>query len=405
MKKSTKICMLATVCAALLVLACAPLAAFAKTESVLIDDLNIAKSIILQTAEAEEIAMDNADYIVKDVYYSNEQWAGYVIDFTANDLNGYAIFFKMEGNLTLVEVSFQRSSAYINREGQFIYPSLGYYYTKINGRYYDAETMEEVDFKPTAEPTFYAACSNGGKSELISKEMKYNKLLTQYNELNDFYYDYCSNGTGNSNCCSNVAGVVALNYWNKKFNNDLLNLPLSSLKNDNILYKYGDSNCPAVQYMRIFYNYMNTNWFFGTGGTLPNNCYKGFEKLIAEKGYKTTRTACKQYTEMRNCIDNGIPIFITSKDYYFTTGKYTRTLPEENTVSGNYSDTIHYTRYYGVGSEHTFIGYGYQYINFYYAGNVQISLFIKVADGWGDTCYFNYDLSNVMDAVGIKVYK
>lgn len=405
MRKSTRVGMLATVCAALLVIACAPLAAFAKTESVLTDDLNIAKSIILQTAETEEIAMDNADYIVKDVYYSNEQWAGYIIDFTANGLNGYAIFFKMEGNLTLVEVSFQHSSAYINMEGQFIYPSLGYYYTKINGRYYDAETMEEVDFKPTAEPTFYAACGSKGKQDFIEKKIQYNKSLSRENEIENFCYAYYSEGTGKDDNCANVAGVVALNYWNKYYNNQLLNLSGSSLSNGNIAYIWGDKDCAAVEYMNIFYSYMKTNWFFGTGGTLPSNCYKGFEKLIAEKGYKTTRIGCKQYSEMRECIDNGIPIFITSKDYYFTAGSNMRTLPSQEVNEGDYSNTFYYWRHYGVGAEHTFIGYGYKYYNYYVNGSIQMSAFVKVADGGFDTCYFNYSLSNVMDAVGIKVYK
>ena len=124
MGKSKKLCVLCSVCAVLLVFICAPLAAFAQSKSVVNEDLRIAENIITQMAETEKLSMNNADYIVKDVYYSNEQWAGYVIDFTVDKLNGYAIFFKMENNLTLVEVSFQRPSAYINREGQFIYPSL-----------------------------------------------------------------------------------------------------------------------------------------------------------------------------------------------------------------------------------------------------------------------------------------
>lgn len=34
-----------------------------------------------------------------------------------------------------------------------MYPSLGYYFIKTDGKYYDAETMEQlVDYKPTAEP-------------------------------------------------------------------------------------------------------------------------------------------------------------------------------------------------------------------------------------------------------------
>lgn len=401
MRKSTRVCMLATMCAVLLVLACAPLAAFAKTESVLADDLSIAKSIILQTAEAEEIAIDNADYIVKDVYYSNEQWAGYVIDFTANGLNGYAIFFKMEGNLTLVEVSFQHSSAYINREGQFIYPSLGYYYTKINGRYYDAETMEEVDFKPTAEPTFYAAC---GKSDfdIVNKTTKYIRSYKVSNDLSDFYsYYHDGLGSGKNNC-ANVAGVIALNYWNKYFNNDLLKL--SSDKRDNKgNIDWQDANKTAGHYMSVFYDYMKTNWFLGTGGTLPNNCYNGFERLIKENGYKVDRKTDLTYAEMRDKIDAGIPIFITSKDYYFTT---LSNLPAVQDEEGNYETTITYEHHKGLGGAHTFVGFGYVTMHYYItSGTVSMSSFLHVADGWGGSRYFNVGLSKITSSAAIGVYK
>ncbi len=401
MGKSKKLCVLCSVCAVLLIFICAPLAAFAQGKPVVNGDLRIAENIITQMAETEKLSMDNADYIVNDVYYSNEQWAGYVIDFTVDELNGYAIFFKMENNLTLVEVSFQRPSAYINREGQFIYPSLGYYYTKINGRYYDAETMVEVHFEPTDEPTFFAAC---GKSDfdIVNKTTKYIRSYQLSNDLSDFYCFYHDGMGSGKNNCANVAGLIALNYWNKYFKNDLLKLSSDRLDgNGNINWQ--DANKTASHYMSVFYNYMNTNWFLGTGGTLPNNCYNGFERLIKENGYKVERKTDLTYTEMRDKIDAGIPIFITSKDYYFTSS---RTLPAIQDKEGNYETTITYEHHKGLGSAHTFVGFGYVSLSYYItSGTVSVSTFIHVADGWGASRYFNVGLSKITSSAAIGVYK
>lgn len=80
-------------------------------------------------------------------------------------------------------------------------------------------------------------------------------------------------------------------------------------------------------------------------------------------------------------------------------------MPDAQLYEGDYSSTVAYLRYHGVSSSHTFIGYGYTYFHFHTKDTVTISKFIKVADGWWNTCYFNYDLSKITDAVAIKVFK
>ena len=365
-------------------------------------------SMIEVMSTDENIDVTEAVYIVNDVYYSNEQWAGYVVDFSTSSLNGYAIFFKTDESFVLVEASFDHSSAYVGKKGMFVYPSLGYYFVKTDGKYYDAETMEEIiDYIPTEEPAFYAACSNKNDREIVTKKITYTKSVAKIYTLDDFYFNYRNKDSIihalDSNNCSNVAGVIALNYWNKIYGNDLLKLTADELHEGNISTR-GDK-CAAGRYMDIFYDYMKTNWFFGTGGTLPSNFYGGFEKLIAEKVYKTQRIKYKEYSQICENISNGYPVFITSKDYYFTTGATHTELPEVQPTNGNYTSSFIYERRHGLRSAHTFIGYGYQCYNFTVNKAIEFGLFVKVADGWGTTCYFNYDLSNITDAVAIVVYK
>lgn len=402
------VCIAVLLCLCLITAVPVALCAYASAPAISDEDFNIVTSIIHTIATEENVDLSDAEYTVNDVYFSNEQRAGYVVDFATASINGYSVFFKIDGSFTLVEISFDRSSPYLDKQGLFVYPSLGYYFIKTDGKYYDAETMEQlVDYKPTDEPTFYAACSNKNESEFVPKEITYTRSIAEIDEISDFYFEYSVRDSishkVNANNCSNVAGVVALNYWNKYYNNDLLKLSAEELLNNNISVQKVKS--AAGVYMDIFYDYMNTNWFFGTGGTLPKDCYKGFERLIAEKGYKTERIQCNKYYEMQENIQKGYPVFITSKDYYFTTGATGTVLPEVQPEKGNYTSTFYYNRHHGISSAHTFIGYGYHLYNFIVNNAIEFGRFVKVADGWGTTCYFNYDLSKVTDAVAIRVYK
>lgn len=361
---------------------------------------------IYEAVLEEGFICDNLLYIKDDIYFSDETKGGYLIEFFGGDCIGYAIFFKIYNELKLVELNFNGHSPYYNKDGIYIYPSLGCYYLKINNLYYDALTMEPLnDYFPTKFPEFYASCNSDKKLRVpVSREINYNYGTLIQDEILDFYVEYDSGDklySKKSNNCANIAGLVMLNYWNKKYNNNLLNLNQKYLSGRNIGYEKKE------ELLNIFYDYMNTNWFLGiSGGTLPNDCYNGFEKLIKEYGYNVSRDKDLSYDEMVSYINKGIPIFIVSTDYYFSSNSTTTKLPTVSSTAGDYNLFISYERSYGIANSHTFVGYGYAYYDLYDSnGNNFKEQLIKVANGWGGCCYFNYSISNKYSSAAINVFK
>lgn len=365
------------------------------------------KTMTYEIAEEEGYTIDPASFVISEVYYANETFAGYVLDFDIECSSGYIIFFKYDATFKLIEFGFENHSPYYGKKGLYIYPSLGYYFIKQNNCYFDAETLNPVDYEPSVDDLFFAANNSDDK-----KGVPHTRNV-------DYYYGYFSGGdvscianfvcgyaTFNmgdeyTNNCACVAGVIVLDYWNKFYNNDLLKLRDIALDNDGHL----EINA-AIKHMKILYDYMDTNWFFGTGGTLPNSCYNGFERLIKENGYKVSRTTNLSYEKMVENIDNGIPIFIFSRDYYFTTGTYNKTLPDAYAGWADKTLTIEYEHTWGINNAHTFVGYGYASYSLYDKNHKNFhERFIRIADCWGESRYFNYDISNVHSSAAIRVYK
>lgn len=128
------------------------------------------------------------------------------------------------------------------------------------------------------------------------------------------------------------------------------------------------------------------------------------------------------YYGIKSSIDNDVPVFITSTDYYFT---YDDTLPSVSSSSGNHTLSIDYAHSWGIANAHTFVGYGYAYYTITqvtekevwsptwsdpfrtvieYSTEVFTEEFVKVADGWGGKRYYNYSQSNKTVA-SVRVYK
>lgn len=360
------------------------------------------ENMIFDMAELDGKSIDEIVYSVQDVYVANEEWGGYVIDFvTDTNENGYAIFFKDNDVYKLIELFIGRKSPFYGKQGMFIYPSLGCYYIKIDNVYYNAETMKvDEEYELNEEVLFYAVCNSGNKTNVQeSIKYTYNMGFLHQNSIGGFKVGYDTGLTSHANNCANAAGVIALNYWNMETQNDLLNLSSSQMLSD-----FSMNDATAATYMGIFYDYMNTNWLFGTGGTLPSGVYDGFERLIQEKGYNVTRQTDLTYDQMISSIEQGIPVFITSTDYYFTL--INASLPYPQHPRGYYELTIDYEHSWGLENAHTFVGYGYAYYNFYdttsYITNEE---FIKIADGWGDSRYFNVTRSGIYSSAAINVYK
>ncbi len=88
------------------------------------------RSYVEQIAEYEGRSLDGAQYTYNDLYYDNNERAGYVVDFSADGKDGYAIFFMIEGEPTLAEINFDACSPYSGRAGKYLYPSFGTYAVK-----------------------------------------------------------------------------------------------------------------------------------------------------------------------------------------------------------------------------------------------------------------------------------
>ncbi len=391
-------------------------------------DATIVESMILQIATDEGKDLEKLVFTVKNIYFSNEEWAGYVIDFNSNQEIGYAIVFKIEGKLKLIELFFGRKSPYYKQGGMPIYFSLGYYYVKRDDKLIEVSTNKASEkfisnFDLEQDSIFFGSNKKDkdGVDETIN--ILYKRGYKYSYEIPNFFYNYGTWLTDHSNNCANAAGLILLNHWNKKYNNDLLMLDSSLLNNSNIWYN--NTKDARKEYMGIFYDYMNTNWLFGIGGTLPLDGYKGFERLIKEKGYQVQRDRNISYAQMRSKISSGIPIMITSIDYYYSNRSNETNLPSVNSTNGTHNLSIDYEHTWGIANAHTFIGYGYTYYSLYhdvekkvwspvwynpfrYITIIETEHFyeelIKIANGWGTTCYFNYSRSNVFDNAAINVF-
>lgn len=382
-----------------------PNVARAEEQTVIADgQLEQIEAMIFEVAEQDGYEFENITCFANDIFFANETWAGYLIDFIADGTSGYAIIFDVEGELQLVELIIGKQSPYYGKQGTYIYPSLGCYIIKAGGEYYDAETYLVTNYVADENDLFYAACGTKDKSAVpVTRSLNYIRGYRYYFDIPDFYDNYSTSLTSHSNNCANAAGLIMLNYWNAYYNNDLLKLDAALLHNGNIWFDNATGRDARKEYMSKFYEYMNTNWLFGSGGTLPGNLYSGFERLIVENGYKVSQTSVSTFEEMKESIINRIPVFITSTDYYFSTSSK---LPAAIYPAGDHTLTIDYQRWYGIANSHTFVGYGYVFYTLHKTAfeTYQESL-IKVANGWGGSCYFNMTIGNVYSAAAINVYK
>ncbi len=344
--------------------------------------------------------ISHIDFVYNELYSEYGAEYGYVLDFSYAYGNGHAIISTADGSESIAEMDLENSSPYLGKDGKYIYASFdNYFVAQSDG---DIVKLEAND----GASGISAPMRNKDKKEGVAAPQDYNysKGYLDKSEIYNFYFKYAAELVDKKNNCANAAGVIALNYWNTFHGNNLLNLEVSELINNT----YNMNDVAAKRYMNIFYDYMNTNWIFGTGGTLPADVYKGFKKIITDYNYVARQSSVNSFDEIKNQINLGVPVFITSKDYYFTNCYdiyFTAVpLPKVNSVLGNYNFTIKHYRWYGLENSHTFVGYGYaEYTLYDKDGNESKIQFVKIADGWGCERYFNYSISNKMSMAAIKV--
>lgn len=346
--------------------------------------------LISQIVQNKDDALiyDGVSYEYSDLYdMSAKQKVGYVIDFSYSDAFGYMIVQVDETSIELSELAMEQRSPYYGKNGKYLYSSIGGYYFIPNDAQPNAQPqMIRVKMKIKGEVkdpvTFEYECSSW---ELFDKYALY-----------DCDSDYSTDYSTRSNNCANVAGVIALNYWNRYYNNTLLYLKKEEMRNINSYSEKSMSIDTARKYMNIFYEYMNTNWLFGTwGGTRPEDGYKGFERLIKEKGFRTERHIVSTYKQIKLFIGFDIPVFITSKDYVYG---YMEAENGKQVFYGN--------RTYGYENAHTFIAYGYSEYKIYDRnGKLSTIELLTMADGWGGSSNLHIAESEIMSAAAIDVFR
>ena len=356
--------------------------------------------LIMQIVNSDmnTVEVDGITFTYSDLYYSPTEKAGYVIDFSYGDQCGYMLIASDDNSVTPMEVTLYRQSPYYGKDGLYLYPSAGnYYIVTDSGNILPADQCEINSNRP------HKVAITGGSAP-VKLEYKYHRgVYHEVYEIKDFNFGYGLNWSVEipdlDNFCANVAGVISLNYWNNYYDNKLLNLDVNDMYEGSQDIK----NEVAKQYLRLFYDYMQTNWFLGfAGGTKPNDCHEGFMRLIRECGYKAEKSVANTYELMRLCFKWNVPVFITSIDYYFSHCIYT--MPdfplkqEENTI------TFSSDHRYGAANAHTFIGYGCTQLYLYdKEGNLSTIDLIRIADGWGGAQYFHINESDITSAVAIRV--
>ncbi len=375
----------------------------------------VIKSLLLQLAQDEGYHAENLEYEPFDVYYPDETWAGCDIEFNIEDTVGYGIFFKIDGMMTMVEISFESHSPFFGKEGMYIYPKLDTYYIKTAEGYFDAKTDEVLtDYDPSE---YIGAKGGSANGETVTKTYNYTFGRLYTYEIPGFW-GYIHSAQGHKNDCANVAGVTMLNYWNHYYDNDLLK--------ETRLNGYGDLNGDAaVYYMNVFYDYMYTNLLFNTGTTF-SGLQNGFKRLIREKGYQCQMIDFKNstYENNVNALKLGMPFFVQSSDYYFTANydlkkfaetdeekkdQYNRYLQQDGRTPHTFS--IEHRHYNTIEMIHVFVIFGYGYYDITAHPTPAVSTkyqikFYKIFDGWDSTPrYFNIDESVVNNICSVKVYK
>lgn len=385
-------------------------------------DEAVIKGLLLQLAEDEGYQTDSFEYEPFDVYYPDETWAGCDIEFNIEDTIGYGIFFKIDGMMTMVEISFESHSPYFGKDGMYIYPKLDTYYIKTAEGYFDAKTDELlVDYNPN---DYIGAKGGSANGEIVTKTYNYTFGGLYTYEIPGFW-GYTHSPQGHDNDCANVAGVTMLNYWNHYYDNDLLK--------ETRLNGYGDlDGDAALDYMNLFYSYdyMKTNQYLGLdigiGGTWFRDVKGGFKKLINEKSYQCQMIDFKDstYKNNVNALKLGMPFFVQSSDYYFTANddlkrfaetdeerkdKFDRYLQQDGRTPHTFS--IAHNHYNTTKMIHVFVIFGYGYYDLTAhptpAESVKYQIkFYKIFDGWDSTPrYFNIDESIIDYICSVKVYK
>lgn len=298
------------------------------TQSVILsaNDRNVLLDMISNIARDEGVRLYNCTYTAKKIYLASERQIGYVVDFDFDKSNGYAIVLTDNG-FDIAEISLNEKSPFCGKEGKYIYPALGAYFTKNNGVFYDLSNNASYPKLNIGNPDAFFGSRGVGKSDYVIIHNTFNSgqgrdPFSNTTDLDgypkyrytipDFYFCYDTHLTNNDNSCANVAALTIINHWNKYYGNDILNYNLS---------EEGDiNNNDAISILNDFYYRMKTNI---NQETRIHDFYNGLSSFIRNFGYQTKVTRYipdsdkPSFSTIKQMIKNNLPIVICSDNYYF----------------------------------------------------------------------------------------
>lgn len=185
------------------------------------------------------------------------------------------------------------------------------------------------------------------------------------------YYD---TNTENKNTCANVAGAIALGYFDKDYDELIPNFKAARVIRDKVLFS---SQTDAVQeVINDLYRKMDTNSL--GNGTSVEQFQNGLEQYVKEQGRDISYTQLVEneridFGAYKRSVEEKKPVVLF-------VSKYTM-LPISNFKNDDYSDKLN-MQYYG--GDHVLIGYGIREISYFNAdGSLKEQItFLRVATGY-----------------------
>lgn len=209
------------------------------------------------------------------------------------------------------------------------------------------------------------------------------------------YYNVGSN----SNTCANVAGAIALGYYDKTYNELIPNFDAVRVIKDKVLYR---AQTEAVQIViDKLYNTMATN-STSAGGTTISGFKNGLKEYVNGQGRSITYYSAGSYNDFDRqaylrAIQNEQPIALFMAGYtLIPISDFTDTQTRDELLKMSYS------------GNHVLIGYGLKEIKYYNSNGTlkQTLTLLTVATGYNQDPLYYLDLGNsgFVDSWAIDIY-
>ena len=311
---------------------------------------------------------------------------GYVYDFYANSVQGYAVIISIDGQYEAIEFFFDSINPYVNVEPETyrVYVSTMIYLIYNNGNYYCTDgdsALTDTVLSSMREIAFYGENrSLGNASEYVyytnRSETKYG-LAKRHPGLTEV--------PNLSNACAPIAGGNLIQYWDRYKTDLIVNYTPGTAVGNFYLYKEESTTTNAV--VTQLYSDMGTS----STGTTITQFISGINTYCTRQGYTATFTSCMSnnafsYTTAKQQLTAGNPIALFLDT--FTIGEITE------------NDGYDLISYKTSSDTHVMAGFGYKEVTYSLAnGTTRQDNYIAVASGLAarNRGFFNINYNTQID--------